>query len=94
MNVSELEWAGIVRAATNPGIGVEAGLATPRDAEEFARSPFVHRALRALDEVDVGVEEARTIAQPPDGLPQLWHGYNERTVGCCRWRHPSFLWAA
>jgi uncharacterized protein (DUF849 family) len=62
------------------GIGVEAGLATPRDAEEFARSPFVHRAVRALVEVDGGVEEARALAQLiPDGVPQLWHGYDERT---------------
>jgi uncharacterized protein (DUF849 family) len=59
---------------------VEAGLATPADAEEFARSPFVHRALRALVEVDGDAEEARATAQLiPDDLPQLWHGYDERT---------------
>jgi len=80
VNVSELGWAGIVRAAMHAGIGVEVGLATPGDAEEFARSPFVHRTLRALVEVDGGVEEARATAQLiPDGLPQLWHGYDERT---------------
>ena len=80
VNISELGWAGIVRAALHAGIGVEAGLATPSDAEEFARSPFVHRALRALVEVDGGVEEARATARLiPDGLAQLWHGYEERT---------------
>lgn len=80
VNVSELGWAGIFRAAMHAGIGVEAGLATPRDAEEFARSPFVHRALRALVEVSGGAEEARATAQLiPDDLPQLWHGYDERT---------------
>ena len=80
VNVSELGWAGIVRAAMHAGIGVEAGLATPRDAQEFARSPFVHRALRALVEVEGGVEEARATARLiPEGLPQLWHGYDERT---------------
>jgi uncharacterized protein (DUF849 family) len=80
VNVSELGWAGIFRAAMHAGIGVEAGLATPADAEEFARSPFVHRALRALVEVDGGAEEARATAQLiPGDLPQLWHGYDERT---------------
>ena len=80
VNVSELGWAGIVRAAGHAGIGVEAGLASPRDAEEFAASPFLHRALRALVEVDGGVEEARAIARLiPDGVPQLWHGYDRRT---------------
>lgn len=80
VNVSELGWSGIVRAALHAGIAVEAGLATPTDAEEFARSPFAHRALRALVEVDGGAQEAFAIAQLiPDGVPQLWHGYGERT---------------
>jgi uncharacterized protein (DUF849 family) len=36
--------------------------------------------VRALVEVDGGVEEARLIADLiPDGIPQLWHGYGERT---------------
>jgi uncharacterized protein (DUF849 family) len=80
VNVSESGWAGIVRAASRTGIGVEAGLATPADAVEFARSPFTHQVIRVLVEVDGGVEDARAIAQLiPDGLPQLWHGYSERT---------------
>jgi uncharacterized protein (DUF849 family) len=80
VNLSELGWAGIVRAALHAGIGVEVGLATPADAEELARSPFTHQVLRALVEVDGGAAEARAVAALiPDGLPQLWHGYGERT---------------
>jgi uncharacterized protein (DUF849 family) len=80
VNVSELGWAGIARAALHAGIAVEAGLATPADADELARSPFAHQILRALVEVDGGVEQARAVAQLiPDGVPQLWHGYDERT---------------
>ena len=80
VNLSELGWPGIVRAALHAGIGVEAGLATPTEAEELARSPFSHQLLRALVEVEGGVEEARAIAQlVPAGVPQLWHGYGKRT---------------
>jgi uncharacterized protein (DUF849 family) len=80
VNVGELGWAGIVRAALHAGIGVEAGLASPDDAQELARSPFAHQLVRALVEVDGGVEDARAIAAlAPDGVPQLWHGYGERT---------------
>jgi uncharacterized protein (DUF849 family) len=80
VNFSELGWGGIVRAALHAGIGVEAGLSTPADAEELARSPFAHQLVRALVEVDGGVEEARAVAQlVPRGVPQLWHGYGHRT---------------
>jgi uncharacterized protein (DUF849 family) len=80
VNLSELGWAGIVRAALRAGIAIEAGLATPADAEEFARGPFTHQVIRALIEVDGGLAEADAIAQLiPDGVPQLWHGYGQRT---------------
>jgi uncharacterized protein (DUF849 family) len=80
VNLSELGWQGIMRAAVHAGIGIEAGLATASDAEEFARSPFVHQVVRALVEVDGGAEDARAIANAiPAGVPQLWHGYGERT---------------
>lgn len=82
VNISELGWAGIARAALHADIGVEAGLATTDDAEELARSPFAHRVLRALVEVEVegGAEEARAVAQLiPHGIPQLWHGYGAQT---------------
>jgi uncharacterized protein (DUF849 family) len=80
VNFSELGWAGIVRAALHAGIAVEAGLATPDEAEELAGSPFAHQVLRALVEVDGGVEEARAVAELiPDWIPQLWHGFDELT---------------
>ena len=80
VNLSELGWAGIVRAALHAGIEVEAGLATPDDADELARSPFAHQVVRALVEVEGGADDARAIADriPPE-IPQLWHGYGERT---------------
>jgi uncharacterized protein (DUF849 family) len=80
VNLSELGWQGIMRAAVHAGIGIEAGLATQADAQEFARSPFVHQVVRALVEVDGGAEDAHAIAELiPAGIPQLWHGYDERT---------------
>jgi uncharacterized protein (DUF849 family) len=80
VNVSELGWGGLMRAAFHAGIPVEAGLATPADAEELVASPFAHQVVRALVEVDGGAPEARAIAELiPAGIPQLWHGYGERT---------------
>lgn len=80
VNLSELGWAGIARAALHAGIAVEAGLATPADAEELVRSPFIHQVVRALVEVDGGAEQARAIgALIPTGVAQLWHGYDDRT---------------
>ena len=80
VNLAELGSMGIVRAALHSGIAVEAGLATPDDAEQLARSPFTHQIVRALVEVDGGADDARAIAELiPDGLPQLWHGYGQRT---------------
>ena len=80
VNLSELGWQGIMRAAVHAGIGIEAGLASRADAEEFARSPFAHQVERVLVEVDGGPEDARAIAELlAAGVPQLWHGYGERT---------------
>jgi uncharacterized protein (DUF849 family) len=80
VNLSELGWAGVVRAALHASIGVEAGLATPADAEEFARSGFTHQVVRVLVEVEGGPEEAHAIAGLiPAEVPQLWHGYGRRT---------------
>jgi len=80
VNLSELGWAGIVRAALHAGIAVEAGLSTPAGAEELASSPFAHQVVRALVEVEGGADEAGAIAERiPDEIPQLWHGYGERT---------------
>lgn len=80
VNLGEVGWAAIVRAALHADIGVEVGLASPDDANAFARSSLAHRVVRALVEVDGAVEEARAIAELiPQGVVQLWHGYGERT---------------
>lgn len=80
VNLSELGWAGIVRAALHAGIAVEAGLSEPADAEQLAASPFSHQVIRALVEVDGGADDARAVAElVPPSVPQLWHGYGERT---------------
>ena len=80
VNVSELGWSGIARAALHAGIAIEGGLSTPDEAEELRRSPFAHQVLRVLVEVDGGADDARAIARlAPDGVPQLWHGYGEQT---------------
>jgi uncharacterized protein (DUF849 family) len=88
VNLSESGWVGIVRAALHAGIGVEAGLATPQDAAELARSSITHQIVRALVEVDGGPEEALAVSGLiPEGIPQLWHGYGERTweiLAACR----------
>ncbi|MBV8431764.1 MAG: 3-keto-5-aminohexanoate cleavage protein [Solirubrobacterales bacterium] len=80
VNLAELGWPGIVRAALHAGIGVEAGLASPGDAEQLAGSPFTHQVLRALVEVEGDAEDARAISElVPVEIPQLWHGYGQRT---------------
>jgi uncharacterized protein (DUF849 family) len=80
VNLAELGWAGIVRAALHAGVGVEAGLATRADAQQLARSPFTHRVLRALIEVEGGADDAAAIAElVPAEVAQLWHGYGART---------------
>lgn len=80
VNLSELGWAGIVRAALHAGVAVEAGLGTAGEAAELARSPFTHQVLRVLVEVDGGAAEAAAISElVPAGIPQLWHGFQERT---------------
>ena len=80
VNVWEVGWTGIARAALHAGIAVEAGLSTPADAEELARGSFAHQILRALVEVDGGADDARAVAELiPSGVPQLWHGSGDRT---------------
>ncbi|MGH2858466.1 MAG: 3-keto-5-aminohexanoate cleavage protein [Solirubrobacteraceae bacterium] len=75
VNVAEIGWAGIVRAALRAGIGVEAGLASPDEALELVRSPFVHQLVRVLIAAAGEVEDARAIsALVPVEIPQLWHG--------------------
>ncbi len=80
VNLAELGWMGIARAALHAGIGIEAGLATPADAAALRDSSFAHQVIRALVEVDGGADDARAVAELiPDGVAQLWHGFGERT---------------
>jgi uncharacterized protein (DUF849 family) len=80
VNVSELGWAGIVRAALHAEMTVEVGLATPADAGQLARSPFTHQVLRAVVEVEGGADDARAVAERiPDGIAQIWHGTGSGT---------------
>ena len=80
VNISELGWAGIARAALHSGIAVEAGLSEPHEAQELAGSSFSHQMLRWLVEVDGGADDARAVAAAiPGGATQLWHGDGHRT---------------
>ena len=80
VNLGELGWAGIARAARHAGIAIEAGLAAAAEAQELQHSPFAHQILRALVEVDGGAQDARAISDViPPGLAQLWHGYGAQT---------------
>jgi uncharacterized protein (DUF849 family) len=80
VNVWELGWGGIARAASQAGIQIEAGLSTPADAKELSSGPFAHRVLRALVEVAGGADDARAVAALiPAGVSQLWHGYGNLT---------------
>jgi uncharacterized protein (DUF849 family) len=80
VNLSELGWAGVARAAAHAGIGIEAGLSSEAEAEELADSPFAHQLVRALVETDGDPDDARAIsALIPAGVPQLWHGYGPQT---------------
>lgn len=80
VNLYELGWMGIARAALHAGIAIEAGLAVPADAEALRASAFAYQILRVVVAVDGGAEDARAIAELiPTGVPQLWHGSGERT---------------
>jgi uncharacterized protein (DUF849 family) len=80
VNVSDMGWAGIVRAALDSEMAVEIGLATSADAEQFTDSPFTHRVLRVIVEVEGGADDARGLAQQvPDGISQIWHGAGPTT---------------
>ena len=88
VNISELGWMGIVRAALHSGIGVEAGLSTPAEAEELAGSPFAHTLVRALVEVDGDVEEARAIlAFTPRAVAKDWSKLLESAVANAEHNH-------
>jgi uncharacterized protein (DUF849 family) len=80
VNVQELGWMGIARAALHAGIAIETTLTAPADAEALRESAFAHQTLRMVIAVDGGEEDARVIAAlAPEGVPQLWHGSGDRT---------------
>lgn len=80
VNLSEVGWMGVARAALHAGIAVEAGLDTAAEADELSASSFAHQVLRVLVEVDGGTDDVRAISERiPKGVPQLWHGWGERT---------------
>ncbi len=80
VNVSEMGWGGIVRAALHAGMAVEVGLATPADADQLLDTPFTHQVLRAIVEVEGGADDARAVAaRIPEGIPQIWHGAGPAT---------------
>ncbi|HEY2006683.1 MAG TPA: 3-keto-5-aminohexanoate cleavage protein [Solirubrobacteraceae bacterium] len=80
VNVNELGWMGVARAALHAGIAIEAGLAVPADAEALRGSSFAHQILRVVVAVDGGADGAQAIAElTPEGVPQLWHGKGDRT---------------
>jgi uncharacterized protein (DUF849 family) len=61
-------------------MAVEIGLATTADAQQFTGSPFTHRVLRVIVEVEGGPDDARAIAQQlPDEIGQIWHGAGPTT---------------
>jgi hypothetical protein len=79
ITLAELGWAGVLRAALHAGISVEAGVASPAEAEELAASPFGHQLARAVV-VAQNLEDAEAIARLiPDGVTQLWHGAGPET---------------
>ena len=83
-----------MRAAVHADIAIEAGLATRADAEEFARSPFVHQVVRALvTEHDLS-DSLFAAAEQGLGLTVLFDlislvGYYQHTALSLRvWRVP------
>jgi uncharacterized protein (DUF849 family) len=83
VNLIEEDAAEIIDLVLEKGIGVEAGLWSPRDAEKFVANPDARRCLRVLLEINepefsAGVESARQITDILDRadirLPRLLHG--------------------
>jgi uncharacterized protein (DUF849 family) len=83
VNLSEPGAAGVMRALLDAGIGIEAGIWSPEDAERLAASGLADRPLRVLVEVMEGAGEAaaaaaREIDAALDRLgvhaPRLHHG--------------------
>jgi uncharacterized protein (DUF849 family) len=86
INLSEDDAAEVIDLVIGKGIGVEAGLWSPRDAEKFVADPNARNCLRVLIEINqggfsAGVEAARQIMAILDRaeirLPRLLHGFED-----------------
>jgi uncharacterized protein (DUF849 family) len=83
VNLSEPGAVDVMRALLDAGIGIEAGIWSPQDAERLASSGLADRPMRVLVEVmrgsgEVAAAAARSIDAALDGLgiqvPRLHHG--------------------
>jgi uncharacterized protein (DUF849 family) len=86
VNLIEEDATEMIELVLGKGIGVEAGLWSPGDAEKFVASPNARRCLRVLLEINerefsAGAESARQIVEILDKaeirLPRLLHGVGD-----------------
>jgi uncharacterized protein (DUF849 family) len=88
VNLSEPGWLEVIRALHERGVGIEAGLSGPADAERLMTSGLAPLVLRMLVEVDAPtVEEAmkradetiQMLARLASPKPILLHGFDGTT---------------
>jgi uncharacterized protein (DUF849 family) len=88
VNLSEPGAINVIRALHERGVGIEAGLSGPGDAERLLASgvaPFVLRMLVEVDEPEVEAamglagETPAVLSRAPSPKPVLLHGFNETT---------------
>lgn len=85
INLIEDDSTEVIDLALSKGIGVEAGIWSPADAEKFIAHPNAHNCLRVLIEINeqdlsAGMESCRGVMAILDRaailLPRLLHGLN------------------
>ncbi|MDO3410845.1 3-keto-5-aminohexanoate cleavage protein [Saccharibacillus sp. CPCC 101409] len=83
VNVNEEDAEPVIAALLKRGIGVEAGLSSPEDAEIFASMPQRDRCLRVLIEMQSPEDDRGTVRrirqilrETECYLPQLLHGFD------------------
>jgi uncharacterized protein (DUF849 family) len=88
VNLSEPGAPEVIRALHERGIGIEAGLSGPADAEQLIASGLAPLVLRMLVEVDAPTvnlamtqadETIRALARLPSPKPILLHGFDDTT---------------
>jgi uncharacterized protein (DUF849 family) len=89
VNVGEEGWEDLAWHVLRKGIGIEVGVTSPDEAQEYLDSPLHGRAARVLVEVPerdgaIAAATARQIdtllAGPfPPHVPRLWHGQEQAT---------------